>query len=95
MQRFFAKMVLCLFLVFVATFSICHGSQSLTEAKKNISVGLYEEAIQILNNIVLKQPENAEAFYLLGKAYLFSGEEESAIESFERSVNAKKSKIKS
>jgi len=90
MQKNILKIVLSLFLISLVAFSISYGSQSLMEAKKKISVGLYEEAIQILNNVVLENPENAEAFYLLGKAYLFSNEEESAIESFERSINAKK-----
>jgi len=62
------------------------GSSSMKKAKDLVEVGMYEEAIPLLEMEIQENPKNAEAHFLLGKIYLDTGEEENARLSFERAV---------
>lgn len=79
-----------LILILLVTFSFIYGFQVTKKAQTLITKGMYEEAIPLLEDIILDKPENGEAYYLLGRAYLLLGEEESAFESFNRAISAKK-----
>lgn len=90
MQKTSFKTLINLILVLLVTFSFSYGFQVTKKAQTLIIKGMYEEAISILEDIILDKPENGEAHYLLGRAYLLLGEEESAFESFNRAISAKK-----
>jgi len=59
------------------------------KAKDLIEVGMYEEAVLILEMEVLEHPKNAEVHFLLGKAHLYSEKGEKATASFDRAVKIK------
>jgi len=56
------------------------------KAKDLMEIGMYEEAIVILDMEIMDNPKNAEAHFLLGKAYLHSNQTEKAKVSFSRSI---------
>lgn len=90
MQKAIFKMPMSVTLVMLVIFSFSYGLQVTKKAQTLILKGMYEEAIPLLESIIQDKPENGEAHYLLGRAYLYLGEEESAFESFNRAINAKK-----
>jgi len=90
MKNIIFKIAIILFFSLFIGFSFSYSSQSTNKPADLIRRGMYEEAIELLENIIQENPENGEAHYLLGKAYLLSGEEELAFDSFDRSISAKR-----
>lgn len=89
MKKSILKTSINLFFILLLGFSFNYGSQVTKKPADLIRRGMYEEAIVLLENIIQENPENGEAFYLLGKAYLLLGEEEIAFDSFDRSISTK------
>ena len=88
------KIVIISFLIIQTTFSFCLSSQTTYEIKKIIRLGMYEEAISQLENIILDKPDNWEAHFLLGEVFLLIGEEDNAFESFDRAINVQRRNLK-
>jgi len=77
--------VFFIFLLFV----LGCGTKTIKKAKDFMEIGMYKEAIFLLEKEVLKHPKNAEVHFLLGKAYLYTSEGEKAKVSFDRAVKVK------
>jgi len=90
------KFVFILGLMLLTFYFIGCGSKQIRKAEELLEVGMYEEAIPLLEMEVKEHPKNSEAHFLLGVAYLYTDQMHSARNSFERAVitNAKlRSKI--
>ncbi|RLE00063.1 MAG: hypothetical protein DRJ11_12185 [Candidatus Aminicenantes bacterium] len=85
------KFAFILGLMLLTFYFIGCGSKQMKKAKEFVEVGMYEEAIPLLEMEVKEHPKNSEAHFLLGKAYLYTDQMHSARNSFERAVitNAK------
>jgi len=85
MRKYFMLPIIFTIILSMVYLITC-GSKSMKKAKELIQVGMYDEAIPLLEMEVKEHPKNAEAHFLLGKAYLHTDEEDNARASFERAI---------
>src|SRR6056297_2268368 len=62
-------------------------AQDISEAKSYFEDGFYEEALEICQQIVEQDPENAEANFLLGRTYFRLGELSQANQYVNKAIN--------
>ena len=61
-------------------------SQDVKKAKDLINVGMYAQAIELLNNRINKNPSDANAFLLLGECYLSLGDYQEAKKQYDNAI---------
>jgi len=84
---------LALFVAFAMLFSLCIscGPDNVQKAQELIDLKMYDQAIELLRSEITNNPKKAAAHLKLGIAYLYSGNEGLAVESFERALSLEKS----
>jgi len=65
------------------------GSKQMRKAEELVEVGMYEEAIPLLEMEVKEHPKDAEAHFLLGRCYLAIGNIKAGREAFSRAITIK------
>jgi len=81
-KNIFALIILLTFLIIPAIFSQAQNDALKNEAKKQMLVGRYGEAIDLLNRYVSACPQKAEGYNLRGVCYLKRGQYEMAVYDF-------------
>jgi len=62
------------------------GSKNVKKAKEFITVKMYDQALELLQKEIIENPNNQEAHFLSGNAYLLKGDDENAKQAFERAI---------
>jgi len=65
------------------------GSKTMKKVKDLVEVGMYEEAVPLLEMEVQEHPKNAEAHFLLGRCHLALGNINAGSEAFSRAIKIK------
>ncbi len=83
----FRENAVYVFLVFLASIAIlsCGQKEGKGRAKEFLAAGMYQEALSVIELHLQSDPADGEAHYLLAKALLGIGDENSAKEEFQRS----------
>jgi tetratricopeptide (TPR) repeat protein len=75
-----------LFLLESTTSTNAFFNRDVKKAKAFMQVGLYTEAIELLNNRINQKPTGADAYFLIGACYLHQRDYNTAAKSFKRAV---------
>ena len=73
-------------LILLAGSNCIFVSQDVKKAKDLINVGMYAQAIELLNNRINKNPSDANAFLLLGECYLSLGDYQEAKKQYDNAI---------
>jgi tetratricopeptide (TPR) repeat protein len=73
-------------LILFAVSNCIFVSQDVREAKDLINVGMYAQAIELLNNRIKKNPFDANAYLLLGECYLSQGNYQEAKKQYDNAI---------